>query len=779
MSRAVAQGDWTLAEHVLAHGGAWVRLPPAPPEATVVLTCCRKGRPDVAWRLLQRLEVAEAKGGERRLVLPTSVYAEVARALGKAGQWEACAALVSSPWIPVDGACVEAAARACARAGDVGRARVALQEAVRRGGRPSAASYDAVLLGCGQRGESGAGAEVLAEMRAAGHSPSEISYGAVMAACVKTRDWRQALALLREMRESGVYPDAHCYGSALHVCALAGQWHRVPQLLDGMLAKGLEAPRALYLRLLGTLSRAGRWREAAETLERMGRQGLAPDDMEAHRLVLLACRRSGQWQKAQAIVGDLRRKGMRPSPACIEMALAACCRGGRWEEAEALFQELLRQRSKGEETEAGAEVVAAAYGSLLSLCGRTGRWQPALALVEGLAAAGLAPDPSTHLQGALLACKEADPPRWEEALGLLDWLQETKTAAVAAAADPATTAACYALALGACGKAGRWQAALDRLRGLSQRGLTAAAAAVEEGCFEAVLEACARAGRWEEALALLGEAQAVRRRERLPVDADPYALAMWACVQGGRPERAVGLMAEMAGEWVAPNPRAHLTLLKALQQLGRVGESVAAFAAALAGPGALRLEVHQAKALATALRTCAMAGCWREMLDLLAIAERARGAGDSGGGAAGGGGNAGRNGAVAGASRQQQGKGGAASSPLPRQQQQPQQQQQQQRGVDVSVAAGKAVEVLVEGGRANEAGEFLEALVREAGVDLGALSSPLVVPACSIRDRRYDSLSNPHTPLPLDLTNRLVARAPAALRPGARGRLARLPRPPR
>jgi pentatricopeptide repeat domain-containing protein 1 len=729
------------------------------------MLCCGKGRPQLAWRLLQRLAAAGDDGCQRRLLLAQPVYAEVVRALGKAGQWEACLEMVHSPWVPVDEACFaaaitacgregrtaealalweaaqaqghakgpgcfEATARACVRAGDVGRARAVLQEAVKRGVSPSAAVYDAVLLGCGQRGESVLGAELLAEMRAAGASPSEISYGAVMAACVKTRDWRRSLALLKDMRERGVFPDAQCYAAALDVCALAGQWHRVPQLLDSMLAKGLEAPRALYLRLLGTLSRAGRWREAAETLERMGRQGLAPDDMEAHRLVLLACRRSGQWQKALAILGDLRRRGMRPSPACLEMALAACCRGGRWEEAERLFQELLgrRQGTRGAEKDGGEarNLLGAAYGQLLGLCGRTGRWQPALALVEGMAAVGLAPDPSAHLQGALLACKEADPPRWEEALGLLDRLN-------AATAEPATAAACYALALGACGKAGRWQAALDRLRGFlepasssspfsspSSTPEAAATAAVEEGCFEAVLEACARAGRWEEALALLREAQGVRRRAQLPVDADPYALAMWACVQGGQPERAVGLMAGMAGEWVAPNPRAHLTLLKALQQLGRVEESVTAFSAALAGPGALRLEVHLGKALATALRTCARAGRWREMLELLALTRRARGGGDGTFRADGGAGPP--------RSRPRQG----ASSPA-RQQHLP--QEEQYGGVDVSAAAGKAVEVLLEGGRAQEAGAFLEALAQEAGVDLGASAACFNSPSSRAGDR--------------------------------------------
>lgn len=705
VSRAVGTGEWDLAEHVLAHSTEWVLLA-TPPEATVVY-CCRKGQPALGWRLLQRIGDPAAGG---RLLLAPSLYADVARALGKSGEWAACVEVAQAPWVPMDGpGCFEAAARACVRAGDVGRARALLQGAVARRFVASLAAYEAVLAGCGQRGESALGAEVLAEMKAAGVTPSEIGYGAIMSACVRTRDWRLAVGLLKEMREQGVFPDSHCYAAALEACALAGQWHRVPQLLDSMLAKGLEAPRALYLRLLGRLSRAGRWREAADTLERMGRQGLPTDDAEAHRLVLLACRRSGQWQKALAVLQELRRRGARPSPACLEMALAACCRGGRWEEARALFDELLkRSGGAGQAAEREAEeAVAAAYGAMLGLCGRKGRWREALSLLEGMAARNLAPDAATHLQGALQACREADPARWEEALKLLDLLKAgTEGEGQEGDGEAATTAAaaaCHALALGACGKAGRWQIALERLRGFLASSPEAPAVAAAEGCFEGALEACARAGRWEEALALLQEAQGIRRREQLPEDAEPHALAMWACVQGGRPERAVQLMAEAEGEWggVARSPRAHLTLLKALQQLGRVEESVAAFAAALEEPGALRLEVHLGKALATALHTCSRAGRWREMLQLLARARQVAAA------------------AAAPDPRGSRRQHGSPSSRRPEQERKQQQEGRLPAGVDVLAAARRAVDVLVDGGRAHEAGEFLDALVEEAELEPG------------------------------------------------------------
>jgi hypothetical protein len=149
VSRAVGMGEWGLVDHVLAHGEGRIQLSTSP-EATVVC-CCRKGQPALAWRLLQRL--ADPRG-ERLLLAPT-VYGEVARALGKAGHTAACVELAQSPWVPREGpACFEAAARACARGWDVGRARALLQEALGQGFEPPSAAYEAVLAACAQQGDS-------------------------------------------------------------------------------------------------------------------------------------------------------------------------------------------------------------------------------------------------------------------------------------------------------------------------------------------------------------------------------------------------------------------------------------------------------------------------------------------------------------------------------------------------------------------------------------------------------------------------------------------------
>jgi len=227
LRRAVAVGDWGIAEHVLAHGGDKVSFPTAAMAEAAMLSCCREGKPEVAQAIL--LKLLATNSAPPLSVSPSSsrssspsIYTVILQSLGKAGHWEACVELLRHPLLaPVlveDEACFEAgitacgrqgcveeamgfyddfrlqqqqqrlsssttsaaihnaAIKACARAGSLARAQGIIQDAQQDGVLPSVAAFNALLLTCGRLGAWDAGAKVLADMKALGVEPNEVRY---------------------------------------------------------------------------------------------------------------------------------------------------------------------------------------------------------------------------------------------------------------------------------------------------------------------------------------------------------------------------------------------------------------------------------------------------------------------------------------------------------------------------------------------------------------------------------------------------------------------------
>jgi pentatricopeptide repeat protein len=223
LRRAVAVGDWGIAERVLAHGGDKVSFPTAAMAEAALLACCREGKPEVAQSILLKLLTTNsapppsASSSSSRSSSP-SIYTVILRALGKAGHWEACLELlrqpVLAPLLVEDEACFEAgitacgrqgcveeamglyddfraqqqqrhssftsaaihnaAIKACARGGSLARAQGIIREAQQDGVLPSVAAFNALLLTCGRLGAWDAGAKVLVDMKALGVDPNEV-----------------------------------------------------------------------------------------------------------------------------------------------------------------------------------------------------------------------------------------------------------------------------------------------------------------------------------------------------------------------------------------------------------------------------------------------------------------------------------------------------------------------------------------------------------------------------------------------------------------------------
>jgi len=671
LERAVKCGDWTIAEHVLKYGGENFESSLNETES-VIMRCCRQGKPELASAILQKLlarvELADPPPSISLSLCSSaaSAYIVLLRALGKSGRWEACVELLKRPSLPLalsseacfeaginacgrqqridealdllehfrrhcsqkdilkSSSCYNAAIKACARVGAFGRARDVIEEARRDGLQPSLAAFNAILETCSRLGAWDEGSKVLVDMRQAGVDPNEDSYAFTIRACVALKQWKQALFLLRSMKDHGVFPNEHCYIAAIESCCRGGQWHSVVQLLDGMRAKGLEAPESVYLvKILPALSRAGRWRECSDTLDRMKRQGLRVP-LEAHRLVLLGYRRSGQWQKALKALRNLRHLGLAPSLSCYEIVLDCCAQGRRWMEAKELFAEI------EVETPTGPSLTC--FHSMLQLCGKTGRWSEALQLwsivhrehMLAIDRRGNRPSQSAAmdvelvsgcLKGALMACQQAS--QWTEALSLLKQEEERdQTSRVLRDMNPETMTQCYALTLAACAKAGEWECTTELLRRTPRP---------DEACYEAVLEACARRGRWEECLALLRELRSkVSKEKEMVLDAGMYQLAMWGCINAGRAEEAVALMEEMvACEGLVPTARTYVTYLKALQRQKNWQKSVRALMQGrrenvlVLKENSDRTASQELLAWTTVLQTCGRAGQWQEVLDIL------------------------------------------------------------------------------------------------------------------------------------------------------------------
>jgi len=265
----------------------------------------------------------------------------------------------------------------------------------------------------------------------------EFTFGALIAACSSATLPGKAMQFLEAMPSRKVAPNAFVLGAAAAACVRGQQWQRGLELLTGTMRR---------LKLRQTTVTCG--------------------------TAINACAVAALWDKALALLQELRSVKLQVNVVVLNSAMRGCERSGRWIEALMLL----------EDTKVlGADEVS--WSCAMQSCAKAAHWIRALALFEEMPQRGL--QQNLHATTAAIISGGLGG-RWPYSLWLLNRL--------GASADvPA-----HAAAIGACEQSMQWQQALALLASLFQRSQEPNMA-----CYNVAISACFKSGAWEQTTWLL------------------------------------------------------------------------------------------------------------------------------------------------------------------------------------------------------------------------------------------------------------------------------------
>jgi pentatricopeptide repeat protein len=319
--------------------------------AAMMETHRRQGQPQAALDLLLPATERLLKPPDHHLTLAAAI-----RALSDLGRAQEGVALfeeaVSAGTSSVDGGCYAAALDALADMGDAPGA-LRLLEAMH-------AQDEEALSTAQTAAEKGP----VARLRV-----GRQHYVAALRACAKAGAWEAALELVgpRGMRaRSGVRPDEKCFRWALFACCAAGGQEGTAL---GLLQQREDVPWSLpcYTTAMRALAKAERWDGVLVLWDLLLARRLAPDAATGDA-TLSAAGAARAWAKAEAVLGELQRRGIEPYEAGYGVVIEGRCQQGRLSDALALLRRVRRPN-------------VVMYTSILCALGRQGKVKQALALL--------------------------------------------------------------------------------------------------------------------------------------------------------------------------------------------------------------------------------------------------------------------------------------------------------------------------------------------------------------------------------------------------------------
>jgi pentatricopeptide repeat protein len=352
---------------------------PLPVEAyNLAITACGNGR-----------NHEEALGVLRRLTMGVSP---------EEGPGSAQAAKRPRP----DAVTFNAAAAACAKAGDYQKAEQVLKQA-RRFNKLDAILYTSVISACGRAGETKKALSYLEALREDLGRGDVVAFTSAIDSCARAGDWLNAERVLGQMIfEDKVVPNLRTYRAACKAAAAAGEFEKCEELLDDVkdavqIAQGARfwGPRdhaACFEGVLKACRGRGAWQEARNVLERLENEvtaGNNEDDVEAVE---------------------------RAATASYVAAIGACARNidddaqVRWSCARDLLDRLesrLKAPSRKSRLWRTKRERRQAYTSAMVVAGRAGKADEALKLFDAFEQDNLKPDTACY-NAALAACRRSD-----------------------------------------------------------------------------------------------------------------------------------------------------------------------------------------------------------------------------------------------------------------------------------------------------------------------------------------------------------------------------------
>eukprot|EP00439_Symbiodinium_sp_Y106_P060337 s3439_g8.t3 len=431
---------------------------------------------------------------------------------------------------------------------------------------------------------------------------------AVLAAFARHGLWREALALLHSLG-GGAGVDTVLCNACIAVCGKASCWEVAASLLCSMSLYRVSPDVISFGAVLNSLEKdeeAGTFAvlskrsfiEVAVVREGGSRRCQSESKLALPRFVrdgdeakvadkppagLLELKEDmtsvltgkvGEWQRSVRLLSEMANAQVKPNVVVFNSAISACQKGNSEEAALSLLQTL---------DSASVEPDVVTFNAALSACRR---WAKAKELRSNLRERGLVEDIYTF--NSLLSLAERCR-RWDFALQLLE---EMPTA------DLAPDVVSFSTTISACEKALRWEMALALLEEMRVRKVTPNAFT-----FGAAASACEACRQWERAMALLANAGSFS----ITANSILCGVLLSTCARGACWAMAMEVLQEMQSLQIPATAVAQNAALAALAATGAWRHSLSLISTA---------EELGSVGLAEAVRSCAVASKWQQVLQL-------------------------------------------------------------------------------------------------------------------------------------------------------------------
>ncbi|KAG2540969.1 pentatricopeptide repeat-containing protein At1g09900-like [Panicum virgatum] len=319
--------------------------------------------------------------------LTVSDYNDILSALARAGDHASAVALFRAMPVAPDAHSFDTAVQFLCRQGAPDEAKLALDEMVARGFRPSVAAFSAVVGCLCKRGRVTKAMEVLDAMRALGCEPTIRTYNSLVGGLCYVGRLEEALDLLNNLKDSPRTPDIYTFTIVLDGFCKVGRAEEATAIFHDAIGMGLSPTIFTYNALLNGHCKEGEpLRAFALLMEMYGDERGCPPDRISFGIVLTALLRAGETAAAWQTYKRMERAGFEADGRALDTLARGLCRRCATDvsalgDAREVFAKLVAS---------GHEPVSYTYCLMAQALARGGEVDAAVALLEEMVRRGYA-----------------------------------------------------------------------------------------------------------------------------------------------------------------------------------------------------------------------------------------------------------------------------------------------------------------------------------------------------------------------------------------------------